>query len=135
MNEILSKLQFEIRTIFLTEIGSQANISSMTVYRFTDEKIDMPQKENPYLYIVLDGTLRLHTPSGIMDYMAGQYSISKIDTPLYGTVVSFSEHQDFLAIALDITINEVIASVLDLDNALTEKIMREAIPERERALA
>ena len=107
----------------------------MTVYRFTDEKIDMPQKENPYLYIVLDGTLRLHTPSGIMDYMAGQYSISKIDTPLYGTVVSFSEHQDFLAIALDITINEVIASVLDLDNALTEKIMREAIPERERALA
>lgn len=135
LNDVLSKLQFEIRNIFLAESGNNTNVSSMTVYRFTDEKIYMPQSENPYLYIVLDGTLRLYTPSGIMDYMAGQYSISKIDTPLYGTVLSFSKHHDFLAIALDITNYDVIASVLDLDNALTEKIMKETIPEQEMSLA
>ena len=135
MNDILSNLQFEIRNVFNTGSGHQVNISSMTAYRFTEEIIYMPQIDNPYLYIVLDGMLRLYTPSGIMDYMAGQYSISKIDTPLYGTVVSFSEHHDFLAVALEITNNDVIASVLELDNALTEKIAKETISEQEMTFA
>lgn len=74
-----------------------------------NRKIRMPQTENPYLYIVLDGTLRLYTPSGIMDYMAGQYSVSKIDTPLSGTVLAFSKQQDFLALAVAFTPNDVIA--------------------------
>lgn len=72
----------------------------------------MPQTENPYLYIVLDGTHRLYTPSGIMDYMAGQYSVSKIDTPLSGTVLTFSKQQDFLALAVEFAPNDVITEVL-----------------------
>lgn len=135
MNETLSKLQFEFRNIFLAEHGNEATVSSMTAYRFTDEIISMPQTENPYLYIVLDGTLRLYTPSGIMDYMAGQYSISKIDSPLYGTVLSFSEQHDFLAVALKITNNDVITSMLDLDNALTEKIVKKTITDQEMSFA
>lgn len=75
----------------------------------------MPRSETPYLYIVIDGALRLYTPSGIMDYMAGQYSVSKIDTPLYGTILSFSEAKDFYAMALDITVNDVVDSVLVTD--------------------
>lgn len=135
MNGPLSKLQYGVRRLFLSENGCQVNVSSMTAYRFTDKKIHMPQSENPYLYIVLDGVLRLYTPSGIMDYTEGQYSVSKIDTPLYGTVLSFSEHSDFLALALDMTNNEVIAAVLDLDDALAEKIIKQAVPEREMSLA
>lgn len=135
MNEFLSKLQFEVRNIFLTKSDNKENISSMTAYRFTDKQIYMPQTENPYLYIVLDGTFRLYTSSGIIDYMAEQYSISKIDTPLCGTILSFSEYQDFLAIALELTNNEVIAAVLDVDNALIEKIMKESISKQQRILA
>ena len=48
----------------------------------------MPRAENPYLYIVAAGTLRLYTPSGIVDYIEGQYSHSRIDTPLHGTVLA-----------------------------------------------
>lgn len=72
MDTSLSRLRFEIRNIFRTECGNQAKVSSMTAYRFVEAKINMPQTENPYLYLVLEGTLRLYTPSGIMDYMAGQ---------------------------------------------------------------
>lgn len=107
----------------------------IVVYCSNSEIIQMPQTETPYLYLVLDGALRLYTPSGIMDYMAGQYSISKIDTPLYGTILSFSEQSDFLAIAVELSSNEVIATVLDLDNVLTEKIMKEVIPEQDMSLA
>ncbi len=87
MDKILSRLRLEIRNIFRTENNDQAEVSFMIAYRFFGAKVNMPQMENPYLYLVIDGALRLYTPSGIMDYMAGQYSISKIDTPLYGTVL------------------------------------------------
>lgn len=107
----------------------------MTFYRFFDRRINMPRSETPYLYMVIDGALRLYTPSGIMDYMAGQYSVSKIDTPLYGTIVSFSETNDFYAVSLDIDVNDVIDSVLDLDNELTAKIVEETFSEQEKDFA
>lgn len=122
-------LQEEIRKLPLKEGGNQTGIAYITAHRFTTEKIHMPQTENPYLYTVLDGTLRLHTPSGIMDYMAGQYSVSKIDTPLSGTVLTFSEQRDFLALAVEFTPNDVITEVLELDNELTERIMGEKLKE------
>lgn len=80
----------------------------------------MPQSSDPCLYLVLDGTLRLYAPSGIMDYAPGQYSISKIDTPLSGTVLTFSDQGDFLALALEFPANDVISSVLEIDNDLIE---------------
>lgn len=127
---MIQKLQKEIRKFTLEEGSNKTGIPFVTVYRFTNETIQMPNIENSYLYIVLDGALRLYTPSGIMDYMAGQYSISKIDTPLSGTVLTFSTNHDFLAVAIEFTVNDVITAILDLDNDLTEKIMDEKLEER-----
>lgn len=120
---MLKQLQEEIRADSLNEGGNRTEISDVTVYLFTEENIPMPESENPYVYIVLDGALRLYTPSGIMDYMSGQYSVSKIDTPLSGTVLAFSEHNDFLAVSVELTVNDIITTILNLDNDLTEKIM------------
>lgn len=130
MENMIQKLQKEIRKFTLEEGSNKTGIPFVTVYRFTNETIQMPNIENSYLYIVLDGALRLYTPSGIMDYMAGQYSISKIDTPLSGTVLTFSTNHDFLAVAIEFTVNDVITAILDLDNDLTEKIMDEKLEER-----
>ncbi len=127
MIEIRQKLLDEIRALSLKEGKNQTGIPFVTAYQFTTEKIQMPQTENPYLYIVLDGVLRLYTPSGIMDYMAGQYSVSRIDTPIYGTVLTFSNNQDFLAISVEFNVNDVITSILNFDNDLTEKIMNEQL--------
>jgi len=116
-------LKNKIRALPLQEGNNDTGIPHITAYQFTTNKIQMPQTENPYLYIVLDGILRLHTPSGIMDYMAEQFSISKIDTPMYGTIFRFSKHKDFLAIAVEVSVSDVITTILDLDNHLTEKII------------
>ena len=67
-------------------------------------------------------TLRLFTPSGILDYIPGQYSVSQINTPVSGHVQSFSENHDFLALSLEFTLNEVVSVILDLDGNLAEKI-------------
>lgn len=134
MKEISRYLQNEIRARSLKEGENETGIPSVMAYRFTTEKIQMPRMETPYLYLVLDGALRLYTPSGILDYMEGQYSISKIDTPLSGTVLTFSEKQDFLAISVAFTVNDVITTVLDLDSDLTDKIMRDE-PDSQMAYA
>lgn len=81
----------------------------------------MPQM-NFYIYFVLDGSLRLHTPSGILDYLPGQYSVSQIDTPTSGRALTFSEAGDFLALAISFALNDVIPVVLDLDGDLAERI-------------
>lgn len=64
MRNTVSHLQNQVRA--LLETGGK-RIPGITPYRFTAEHIPMPQTERPYLYIVLDGVLRLHTPSGMMD--------------------------------------------------------------------
>ena len=135
MENIIKELQNELRTRFFMDDENHPKISAVKVYRFTDERIEMPQTDNPYLYIVLDGMLRLYTPSGIMDYMAGQYSVSKIDTPLSGTVLAFSEQQDFLAISIEFFHSDVIQTILELDNELTERIMSEQLSEQEMTLS
>lgn len=135
METIIQILQNEIRNFTLENGCNQTGISGVAIYRFTKEKVQMPLGPNSYLYIVLDGTLRLHTPSGIMDYMAGQYSVSKIDTPLMGTVLNFSKQQDFLALSIELSVNDVITTVLSLDNDLTEKIMNEQLESQKMAMS
>lgn len=132
MRNTVCHLQNQVRA--LLETGGK-RIPDVTPYRFTAEHIPMPQTERPYLYVVLDGVLRLHTPSGMMDYMAGQYSISQIDTPLSGTALAFSDHQDFLAVSVEFRPSQVIQTILSLDNELTERIMSEQMEEQETAAA
>lgn len=132
MRNTVCHLQNQVRA--LLETGGK-RIPAVTPYRFTAEHIPMPRTERPYFYIVLDGVLRLHTPSGMMDYMAGQYSISKIDTPLSGTVLAFSGHQDFLAISVELQPSQAVQTILSMDNGLTERIVSEQMEEREMAAA
>lgn len=75
MNDI-EKICKIARSFSLTEGENKTEIPFLSIYRSTDRKIDMPQLESFYIYVVLDGSIRLYTPSGIMDYLAGQYSIS-----------------------------------------------------------
>lgn len=132
---MIQTMQNKIRRLPLENGCNETGIPYVTVYRFTEEKVQMPLLEDPYLYIVLDGMLRLHTPSGIMDLMAGQYSLSKINTPLVGTVLNFSEQQDFLALSIELTVNDVITTVLSLDNDLTERIMNEQLESQTMAIS
>ena len=120
INNILRKLNYYKNSY-------QTDIPYLYAYRFTDSKISMPQINNPYLYIVTGGSMRLHTPSGIMDYMQGQYSVSAIDMPQSAQVLTFSEENDFLALSVEFTLNDVISIVLDLENDFAERIINSQI--------
>lgn len=70
METAIQKICSETRKLPLKNGCNQTDVPFVTVYRFTEEKILMPPSAEPYIYLVLDGTLRLHTPAGIMDYTA-----------------------------------------------------------------
>lgn len=112
-----------IREIKPLETCNKTNIEYLNIYRFETKEIKMPKIENPYLYLVIDGEMRLYTPSGIMDYMAGQYSISAIDTPKSAYIIDFSEQKDFLALSIEFTIDDVISVMIELNENLIKKIM------------
>ena len=71
MTKNLQTLISRICTLPLKEGCNETKIPYLSIYHYTVEKIEMPKSENLYLYVVLDGSIRLYTPSGIMDYMAG----------------------------------------------------------------
>lgn len=121
MNDI-EKLCKLIYSYPLTEGENKTKLPYLTICLSKHRKVDMPQTENFYIYTVLDGSIRLYTPSGIMDYMPGQFSVSKIDTPTSGHILTFSESGDFLALVIELTLHDVLSVLLDLDGNLAEQI-------------
>ena len=78
------QLSDKIRQYIKTE--NDLTVPFLELYCFEDREFAMPKTDKPYVYFFIDGDARLYTPSGIMDYSAGQYSVSEIDTPERGYV-------------------------------------------------
>lgn len=122
MKHDIEKLCQMVYALPLKEGENKTELPYLTICLSSQRKVEMPQTENFYIYTVLDGSIRLFTPSGIMDYLPGQFSVSKIDTPACGHVLTFSEKGYFLALAIELTVNDVISVLLDLDGDLAEQI-------------
>ena len=124
----LQHLFQQVRSYSLKPGENPTPFPPLTLWYFTGRDVQMPQERELYLYLILDGTLHLHTPSGMLDYIAGQYSISKIDTPTSGRALLPSLSGDFLALSLDPTGNDVISVVLELEKELIDAISRSSLP-------
>lgn len=74
MTNNIGELRELIYSYPLTEGENKTKLPYLTIYLSAQRKIDVPQTENFYIYTVLDGSIRLFTPSGIMDYVPGQKS-------------------------------------------------------------
>ena len=111
-----------VRALPLAEGANGTHLSFLTLYRSAAEEIDMPESASLYLYMVVDGTLRLFTPSGILDRAPGQYFLSRIDTPLRGRVQVSASQGDFFAAAVSFSPSDVLSVLLEMDGSLAEEI-------------
>ena len=102
---------------------------AVSLYQSYQDSLALPQSEVPYIFFLLAGELRLYTPSGILDYIPGQFSISAIDTPEKAYALSLSESGDLLAVTLEMTANDVLEVVLTLEDELVEQIVNDSLPE------
>lgn len=130
MQTSLKLINKKIREWNVSEGYTETQLPFLSVYHTRNNSILMPQHGRPYLFAVIDGFMRLHTPSGILDYNAGQYSISAIDTPSMGRVLAFSEKEDFLAVSIEFYLNDVHEVMIDLDGNLAESILDGTVAER-----
>ncbi|MGI6230711.1 MAG: AraC family transcriptional regulator N-terminal domain-containing protein [Tractidigestivibacter sp.] len=105
------------------------------VHRFSGRDLEMPSSRTPCLYLVVGGALRLHTPSGIMDYVPGQCSASSIDTPDRGYVLAPSGSGDFVALSLAFTLGDFASVMTDLDERSSSSILESTVPQEEMELA
>lgn len=128
MNEWIKKISDMVHTMNLSEGENKTKNEMLSLYRLTGKRIELPQQTAQYLFLIIDGSMRLHTPSGILDYVAGQYSISAIDTPTSGDVLSLSDSGEFLAVAVSFSVNDVLSVVIDLDGRLVDDILESRLP-------
>lgn len=98
-------------------------IKSLVLYDHPPGRFDMPDGSTPYIYVVLGGALRLHTPSGILDYATEQYSVSAIDTPTSGYVLATDNDGVMRAASLSFTLDEVLSVVLPIENDMAQQII------------
>lgn len=117
------KLQQICRTLRSEIKNCTSNISYLKIHQFKEKKIIMPDGSTPYIFLVLNGSMRIHTPSGIMDYVSRQYSVSAIDTPLSADVLTFSDNNDFLALSVEFSLNDVLSVVIETEDNIINKIL------------
>lgn len=122
-----TSLAGQLRELPLAEGENQTEIPYLHIYKSTERQIRLPQREHIYLHAVADGSVRLYSPSGIMDYTAGQYFIAQIDTPITGHVLTFSEMSDFLMLSAEFAVSDAISVVLELEGGLIQDILSAAV--------
>ena len=127
MQNSLRKTLALVRSMGLSDGYHGTPLSYVSIYRTTSKIIQMPSDDMPYLFVVLDGSMHLYTPSGILDYVAGQYSISSIDTPSKGSILTFSENHDFCAVLISFNLNEIHEVLMEIDGDLAKQILNDSV--------
>lgn len=123
----LKQLQESIRPFSLKEGLNTTALPFLNLYRFTTRSIHMPRSSKPYLYLIVNGMLRLHTPSGILDHVPGQYSVSAIDSPLSGQAITASADSEFIAVSVELSPDDVISVMLDMDDEFSRKVFESSL--------
>lgn len=116
------QLSNNLCSLHLAKGNNKTAVSYLNIYCYDDDKIELPDLNIPYIYYIADGSVRLHTPSGILDYVSGQYSLSTVDMPFNGQLIALSEFNDFLALSITFTADEVFSVLMSFDGDLAQQI-------------
>ncbi|WP_133015189.1 AraC family transcriptional regulator [Clostridium cuniculi] len=122
MNTTLRNLYSTVEQLAITEGQNKTTIPYLTIYRYIQKDIDIPSIPNPFISLVINGTMRLYFATGISDYTSGQYLISAIDTPISGQPLLASPDSPFLALLIEFSIDDVISVLLDMEGDFPGKL-------------
>ena len=127
MNNTIAKLHLIIPPDLLNEGKNTTSIPYIDIYRYSQVDIVLPDIPNPYLFLVLNGTIRLSSADCINSYEPGQYFFPAIDSPRVGEALSASREMPFVALLIELSVDDVISVMLDIDSDLPEKLFDEKV--------
>lgn len=110
-----------------TQTINRTAVPYLFVCKFSEKIIPLPSATPHYIFYVADGSVRFHTPNGILDYVAGQYSISTVDMPFDGQAVE-QTNGSILALVANFTADEIFSVLLSFRGNLAETIANESLP-------
>lgn len=125
MKKIIQNLNSSINQFTLIEGINQTNIPYLEIYKSIQEEIILPDKPNPFIYLVINGTMQIHFDEDIKEYAAGQYLIATMDCPRVSKALSVSVDNPFIAISVEFSVDDVVSVMLDIDGNLPEKLFDE----------
>lgn len=128
MSEKIQTIYKSVAPFLSLEGKNTTPVPYIEVYRFTQKEIALPDMENPYLFFVVKGKLRLHSTCGIFDYEPEQYFTSAIASPRTGEILSDSQASPFIALLIELSVDDIISVMLDIDGDLPEKLFCETGP-------
>lgn len=126
MQEKLQTLYAEILPRLFVTGKNPTPVSYISIYYHTQKKITLPDMTNPCLFLIANGTMKLHSTEGVFHYHPGQYLISAIDHPQFAEVVSDLQTNPLVALLIEFSVDDVVSVMLDLDGNLPEKLFDEA---------
>lgn len=129
MSPQTDELRTFLRSLPLGGTENAAAVPYLTVCRYTEKTFSIDTSDTPFVFYTADGSVRLHTPYGIMDYIAGQYSLSSVDMPFCGEILERSDRGDLPALKVCFTAEEVLSVAVSCEGDPAEQIAGDRLPE------
>lgn len=128
-NHLLFRLAEKIRRRTAHQQSAKPSPNPLQVFCFQERTIPLLQHAQSLIVLIPEGSIRLFTPAGILDYGPGDFFLSQIDTPVQAKVLCFSSKGDLPLLCLPIQREQAMNLVLDLDDGLIERIIGEKLEE------
>ena len=106
----------------MTEGRNRTAIPYIDIHRHSTAEVGMPDTPNPFVWVVVDGVMRLRSDDDFEDFHAGRFLAPPISKPVSAQALSVSEESPFLALSIVFCVEDVISVMLDIDGDLPERL-------------
>lgn len=88
-------------------------IPFLTVIRLSEATAFAPAVLTPSFCVIVQGNKRIHIGQQVIDYGAGDFVASVIDTPASGQVVGASKDRPYIGLRIELTTQEIASVIAD----------------------
>ncbi|MGI6212394.1 MAG: hypothetical protein ACOYJJ_07425 [Anaerovoracaceae bacterium] len=81
MKEKIQNLYSAVRPYLSVSGKNTTSVPYIDAYRCDQKEIVLPDTADPYIFLIINGSMQLRYLEGIYHYDPGQYFISAIDSP------------------------------------------------------
>jgi len=119
MNNLLFCLRTIINTSDCPDDTASMVLPYATLHRYRRNTILTPDTHTTFAYLVIDGAVRIASPSGEVEYSPGQYFVSSNTKGIAARVVAVADKAKHLALRFDFSTEDVVSVLRDMNDECT----------------
>jgi len=119
MTHLLACLRTIINTSDFPDGETRMASAYVAVHRYRQDTALTPDTHAAFAYLVIDGTVRIILPTGIVEYSSGQYFVSSLIKGVAARVMAVAENARHLALRFDFSTEDVVSVLRDMGDECT----------------